>query len=175
MTSPARIAVIGGGAWGTALAQVAAAAGCEAVLWMRDAEAAARVAATGENARYLPGLRLDPRIRPTASLDEAAGTDAVLLVTPAQTTRAMMTSLRPVLAADTPLVLCAKGIERGTGAFLSDVAAAVRPGAPLGVLSGPSFASDVAAGLPTAVVLASADGPRAARRAAHLAGPAHRV
>lgn len=169
------LAVIGGGAWGTALAQAAALAERDVVLWMRDQRGAERMAEAGENARYLPGIGLDSRIRPTARLDEVAEAGAVLLVTPAQTTRAMIADLARVIPARTPLVLCAKGIERGSGAFLSDIADEARPGSPLAVLSGPGFAADVVRGLPTAVVLASRDAGLAEHLAALLSGPTFRV
>ncbi len=175
MSEVASIAVVGGGAWGTALANAAALAGRDVVLWLRDADAADRMAATRANERYLPGVALHPRVAPTADLERLADASAALLVTPAQTTRAMAAALAPVLPGRAPLVLCAKGIERETGLFLSDVASAARPGAPVAILSGPSFAHDVARGLPTAVTLAAADGARAAALAALLSGPALRV
>ena len=171
----ARIAVIGGGAWGTALANAAAAAGRETLLWMRDAQAARDMAATRENVRYLPGVPLHPRLTPTADPARLAGANAVLLVTPAQTLRAVLGALLPHLPPEAPVVLCAKGIERGTDTFLGDAAAAVLPDATLAVLSGPSFAADVARGLPTAVTLAAHDGALAAGLAAALAGPALRI
>ncbi|KAA2237919.1 NAD(P)H-dependent glycerol-3-phosphate dehydrogenase [Salinarimonas soli] len=174
MSAPARIGVVGGGAWGTALANAAALAGRDVILWLRDTEAAARMAATRENAAYLPGVPLHPRVSPTATLGDLAAADALLLVTPAQTTRAMAAALAPVSPV-TPLVICAKGVERETGAFLSDAVAEARPGAPVAILSGPSFAHDVARGLPTAVTLAAADGGLARDLAAALSGPALRV
>jgi glycerol-3-phosphate dehydrogenase (NAD(P)+) len=175
---PARrrlIGVAGAGAWGTALANAAASTGNDVVLWMRNAEQAASLAATHENQRFLPGISLHRRIRPTADLAALAETRAVLLVTPAQTTRDMSTALAGVLPSQTPLVLCAKGIERGTGAFLCDVVAEVRPGSPVAILSGPSFAHDVARGLPTAVTLACADSAFAEEIATALSGPTFRV
>ncbi|HYF53326.1 MAG TPA: NAD(P)H-dependent glycerol-3-phosphate dehydrogenase [Salinarimonas sp.] len=175
MSLPQRIAVVGGGAWGTALANAAAAAGREVTLWGRDREATARMAAARTNERYLPGVPLHDGVRPTADLARLAEAEAALLVTPAQTTREMAAALAPVLPPHAPLVICAKGIERGTGLFLSDVAGQARPGAPVAILSGPSFAHDVARGLPTAVTLAAADGARAAALAAALSGPTLRV
>ncbi len=170
------IAVLGGGAWGTALANAAAsAAERPVVLWMRDAGRAADMARTRENARHLPGVALHPGVRPTAAAADLAEAEAVLVVTPAQTLRGVLGALRPHLRPEAALVLCAKGIERGTDAFLTDVAAEAAPGAPIAVLSGPSFAADVARGLPTAVTLASRDGALAARLAAALSGPSFRV
>ena len=170
------VAVIGGGSWGTALANAAAAAGRPVTLWMRDAQAAARMQESRTNARYLPGIGLHERVRATAeaaSLGEAA---TVLLVVPAQTLRGVLGALAPALRPGAAIVLCAKGIERGSDAFTSDIAAEVLgPDAPVAVLSGPSFASDVARGLPTAVTLACADGRRAAQLAGLLSGPAFRL
>jgi len=170
-----RIAVIGGGAWGTALANAAALAGREVVLWMRQAEAARAMRDSRENTRYLPGVRLHARVTPTAEPARLGTADAALLVVPAQTVRAVTTEVAGALAAHAPLVVCAKGIERGTGLFLSDAVAQVRPGAPVAVLSGPSFADDVARGLPTAVTLACADEDLAEAIAAALSGPSLRL
>jgi len=169
------IGIAGAGAWGTALANAAAAAGNDVVLWMRSAEQARSLAATRANERCLPGVTLHERIRPTAELADLASARAVLLVTPAQTTREMSTALASVLPVAVPLVLCAKGIERGSGAFLCDVVEEMRPGAPVAVLSGPSFAHDVARGLPTAVTLACRDAALAEAMANALSGPTLRV
>lgn len=170
-----RIAVVGGGAWGTALANAAAATGRPVTLWLRDGEAAARLQASRENARYLPGVTLHDGIRATGEARDLAGTGIVLLVTPAQTLRGVLGTLRPSLDPQAAIVLCAKGIERGSDAFMSAVAAEAMPGAPVAVLSGPSFAADVARNLPTAVTLAAEDGALAGRLAAALSGPALRV
>jgi len=172
---PGPIGIAGAGAWGTALANAAAAAGNDVVLWMRSSEHAAALADTRANGRFLPGIRLNDRISPTADLGQLASCRAVLLVTPAQTTREMTTALTSILPRAIPLVLCAKGIERGTGLFLCDVVEDVRPGAPVAVLSGPSFADDVARGLPTAVTLACRDAALAEALATALSGPTLRV
>lgn len=169
------IGIAGAGAWGTALANAAAIAGNEVVLWMRSPDHAAALTQTRTNERFLPGVSLHERIRPTADLAELASARAVLLVTPAQTTREMSAALAAVLPAGTPLVLCAKGIERTTGGFLCDVVEEVRPGSPVAVLSGPSFADDVARGLPTAVTLACRDAALAEKLATALSGPTLRV
>ena len=168
------IAVVGAGAWGTALATVAAACGHHVPLWLRDAAKARTIAAERVNPR-LPGIELHERIRPTADLDAVRDAEAVLLATPAQTTRAMSAALAAVLPDATPLVLCAKGLERGSNLFLSDVVGALRPRAPVAVLSGPSFAADVARGLPTAVTLACREAGVARALAAALSGPTLRV
>ncbi len=171
-----RIGVVGGGAWGTALANAAAAAGHDVTLWLRDPEAAARLQDTRENARYLPGVPLHRRIAVTAGASDLAGAGTVLMVTPAQTLRGVLADLAPAFAPDAAIVLCAKGIERGTDAFMSEVAAGqLGASAPVAVLSGPSFAADVARNLPTAVTLAAADAALAARLAGTLSGPTLRV
>jgi glycerol-3-phosphate dehydrogenase (NAD(P)+) len=170
-----KIAVAGGGAWGTALANAAALAGRDIVFWMRDSEAARTVAAARENTRYLPGVRLHESVTPTADLNRLRGADAALLVVPAQTVRAVAQALAGVLPERAPLVVCAKGIERGTGRFLSQVVEEVRPASPVAVLSGPSFADDVARGLPTAVTLAAPDADLAGALAEALSGPTFRL
>jgi glycerol-3-phosphate dehydrogenase (NAD(P)+) len=126
-------------------------------LWARRPDAAAAIAATRENADYLPRATLPSEVAITARLDDALAADAVLFVQPAQHLRAFCTAARSAWRAGTPLVLCAKGIELGSGLLLTDVAAELLPQAPVAVLSGPSFAGEVAAGLPTAVVIASPD------------------
>ncbi len=152
-----RIGVIGAGAWGTALALAARRAGREVVLWARDPELAREINARHENARYLPDVPLDAEIRATASLAEAAACDALLLVTPAQAQREIAGQLAPHLGPARPLVICSKGIERGTGLLMTEVLAEVLPGRAAAVLSGPTFALEVARGLPTAVTLAAED------------------
>ena len=170
------VAVVGGGAWGTALANAAAAAGRPVTLWLRDPEAAARLEQSRENARYLPGVPLHPAIRATADGAALRSADSVLLVTPAQTLRSVLAQLGPEFRPGAPVVLCAKGIERGSDAFMSAVAAESLPAAtPIAVLSGPSFAADVARNLPTAVTLAAEDAGLAARLARTLSGPSLRL
>jgi glycerol-3-phosphate dehydrogenase (NAD(P)+) len=169
------IAIAGAGAWGTALANVAAARGHEVILWTRDPQHGDALETQRENARHLPGIRLHGSVRPTADLFALRDADCTLLATPAQTTRAMTSALEPVLQPKTPLVLCAKGLERDSNLFLSDVVLAIRPRAPVAILSGPSFAEDVARGLPTAVALACRDGALAADLAEALSGPTFRV
>jgi glycerol-3-phosphate dehydrogenase (NAD(P)+) len=169
------IAIVGGGAWGTALANAAAAAGRDVILWMRDADAARQIQASRVNARYLPGVRFGERVRVTAATSELRTAAAVLLVVPAQATRASLVTLSADLPGDAPIVVCAKGIERGSGRFLTDIVGELRPQAPVAVLSGPSFADDVARGLPTAVTLACRDEVVAADLAGALSGPSLRV
>jgi glycerol-3-phosphate dehydrogenase (NAD(P)+) len=156
MATKANVAVIGAGAWGTALASVAARAGRDVVLCARDAAAAGAMAATRENPR-LPGVRLDPRIAVAFDLESASRAQIILLVVPAQHLRAAALALAPHLRTGTPVIACAKGIERGSHQFMTEVIAEAAPQAQPAILSGPSFASDVARGLPTAVTLATAD------------------
>jgi glycerol-3-phosphate dehydrogenase (NAD(P)+) len=167
-----RIGVIGGGAWGTALAQVAARGGEPVLLWAREPEVVTSINQAHENALFLAGVPLAPSIRATGDLAELAGLDAWLVVAPAQHVGAVLAAA-PTRA--TPLVLCAKGIEAGSKRLVSDVAQAAAPDAPIAVLSGPTFAHEVAAGQPTAVTLACADLALREALAARLAGPAFRT
>ncbi|QCN95731.1 NAD(P)-dependent glycerol-3-phosphate dehydrogenase [Azospirillum argentinense] len=159
-----RIGVIGGGAWGTALALAALRAGREALLWAREPAVVESVNAARENRDFLPGVTLPAALRATGDLAEAAACDAILLVTPAQHLRSACAGLAAHLRPGTPLVICAKGIELDSHALMSEAAAAALPaGTPLAVLSGPTFAAEVARGLPTAVTLACADAALGAR------------
>jgi glycerol-3-phosphate dehydrogenase (NAD(P)+) len=155
------IAVIGGGTWGTALALTSARAGRKVTLWEQD-PANADTLKTKRESRYLPGVRLDDGIAIAGDVSEAARADALLLVVPAQAVRAVAETLAPLIAAGTPVIVCAKGIERGSKKFMSEVIGESAPGAVPAILSGPSFAADVARGLPTAVTLAAADAKLAA-------------
>ena len=166
------IAILGAGAWGTALAATAARAGRRVTLWARDGTLLVDISA-GENSRYLPGVELPEDISVTSSLSVAAGGEAIILAVPAQVTRGLVMQLTPLLQAGTPLVLAAKGIEQGSGKLLSEVLAEVAPGHPVAMLSGPSFAREVAAGLPTAVTIA-AQGEIAGRLQATLSTPSFR-
>ena len=166
-----RIGVLGGGAWGTALAQVAAQTGDPVLLWAREPEVVAAINATHENPLFLAGVALSHDVTATGDLSGLAACDALLVVVPAQHVRAVLAEA-PV--GTTPLVLCAKGIEAGTQLLVGEVASQVHRDAPIAVLSGPTFAHEVAAGLPTAVTLACADAELGARLADRLAGPAFR-
>ena len=152
-----RFGVVGGGAWGTALAQVLRRAGRDVVIWAREADVVAAINGSHENPLFLPGVALDAAIRATADLADVARTDALLLVAPAQHLREMCRQLAASLAANTPIIICSKGIEEDSGALLSEVVAASLPQAALAVLSGPTFAAEVAKGLPTAITLAASD------------------
>jgi glycerol-3-phosphate dehydrogenase (NAD(P)+) len=158
------IAVLGAGAWGTALAQTCARAGRTVTLWEHDAANAEQLARKRESL-YLPGVRIDAGIAVARDLADAVRAEAILLVVPAQAVRAVAKALAPSLVARTPLIVCAKGIERGTYKFMTEVIAECAPAAMPAILSGPSFAADVARGLPTAVTLAAEDGALAAELA----------
>ncbi|MBB4266244.1 NAD(P)H-dependent glycerol-3-phosphate dehydrogenase [Roseospira visakhapatnamensis] len=152
------IGVIGGGAWGTALAATARRAGRRVTLWAREADVAAAIARERRNPDFLPGVDLPEGITATTALEAVtADADAVLLVTPAQVLRGVCGRLAPTWRAGVPAVVCAKGFETEGGASMGQVVAETLPGAPLAVLSGPTFAAEVARGLPTAVTLACAD------------------
>ncbi|MFN5084786.1 MAG: NAD(P)H-dependent glycerol-3-phosphate dehydrogenase [Novosphingobium sp.] len=163
------LGVLGGGAWGTALAQAYAADGTPVRLWAREAEVVAAINAEHRNPLFLPGAKLAPSIAATgemAALDDLA---VLLIVAPAQHLGKVLAGL-----SDRPrdLVLCSKGIEAGTGRLMADVARAALPQAQIAVLSGPTFAHEVAAGLPTAVTLACAGGEAQwARLSAALSRP----
>jgi len=158
------IAVIGGGAWGTALALTCARAGRKVTLWEADTANAEQLK-TKRESLFLPGARLDDGIAVAGALADAARAEALLVVVPAQAVRPVALALAPLLAAPTPVIVCAKGIERGSKKFMSEVVAECAANAVPAILSGPSFAADVARGLPTAVTLATADAKLAAELA----------
>jgi glycerol-3-phosphate dehydrogenase (NAD(P)+) len=162
-----KVGVLGGGAWGTALAQVAAEGG-ETLLWAREPEVVESVNSGHENRLFLPGIPLDAEIRATAELEELAGCDALLVVTPAQHMRAVLKALPPLRS---PLILCSKGMEEATMELMHDVAHEAQPGAAVAVLSGPTFAHEVAARLPAAVTLAVEDRTVGERLRDRLARP----
>ena len=153
----ARIGVIGGGAFGTALSCVMRRAGHEILIWAREPEVVAVINTRALNPVFLPGIALEPGIRATADIGAATACDLLLLAPPAQHMRTVTAAMRAHYEPGTPLVTCSKGIERGTGALMSQVIAETLPGAPLAVLSGPSFAHDIAVDHPVAVSLACAD------------------
>ena len=154
----ARVAVIGAGAWGTALACVAAGAGREVTLWAREPEVTASIANARENRMFLSGVKLPSAIAASGDISVAAGADAVLMVAPAQHMREIVAALGPHLARGAPVVVCAKGIERDSGLLLTEVLREIAPRAEPAILSGPSFARDVATGKPTAVTIAAREG-----------------
>jgi glycerol-3-phosphate dehydrogenase (NAD(P)+) len=151
-----RLAVVGAGAWGTALALVATRAGRQAILWAREREVVDSIIQRRENAAFLPGIALEPRFAVTEEIRAAIEeVEAVILAVPAQFLRAMLADIARYIPPGAVLVLAAKGIERATGALLSEAIAAALPKHPLAILSGPSFAAEVAKGLPTAVTVAA--------------------
>lgn len=169
-----KIGILGGGAWGTALAAAATQAGRDTLLWARESDAVDAVNQDHENTVFLPGVPLDAGLRATNRLSDLGDRDAVLMVAPAQYTRAMAAQLAEHLRADVPLVICSKGIEVSTGELLSTAIAEAAPGHPVGVLSGPTFAAEVARGLPCAVTLAVEDEGLGARLVDALGLPTFR-
>ena len=168
MTSYRNFGVIGGGAWGTALAQLLAADGTPVRLWAREADVVAAINAEHRNPAFLPGAALSSSLTATGNLTDMADLDALLVVVPVPFLRAVLAEL-PLGGA--PLVLCSKGMEAGSFAFPIDMARDLAPKRPHAVLSGPTFAHEVAAGLPTAITLAAADAGVAADIAQTLARP----
>ena len=167
-----RLAIIGGGQWGSALAAAAARAGAGVVLWARDPNVVAAINQRHENPLFLPGIALDRAIAATSDAAAAiAGTQAALIVVPAQFLRGALAMLAPLMPAGLPLLLCAKGIETGSLQTMSEIAGEIVPHAPVAILSGPSFAAEVARGLPTAVTIASRD-PALARAFVAVLGTA---
>ena len=157
--------MLGGGAWETALALTCARAGRQVMLWEyeeRNAEALVK----NRESHFLPGIRVDEGIKVTRNLEETASSDAILIVVPAQTVRSVVSGLASSIEKDMPLIACAKGIEHGTHKFMTEIIGECAPNAMPAILSGPSFAADVARGLPTAVTIAATD-PKVALDLAH--------
>ncbi len=174
--SPLNITILGTGAWGTALAGVEARNGHQVTLWGRDEEVLDSIRDNHENRKYLPEISLPKSINTSASLPDALiGADMVLIVTPAQSITSLAGSLSGMISAKTPLILCAKGIDRISGKLPAETLREALPESPVAALSGPSFAADVAKGLPTAVTLASDSEVLAARLAEVLSSPSFRV
>lgn len=169
-----RIGIIGAGAWGTALAVAARRAGRDVVVWAHEPDVAAAINTMCRNTVYLPDVQLECCIRATTDLADALDADAVLLVTPAQHLRASLKQAAPHWRAGVPAVICAKGIEQGSDCMMTEVAEAELPGIPLAVLSGPTFAIEVARGLPTAITLACGDAELGAKLVDALGTPAFR-
>jgi glycerol-3-phosphate dehydrogenase (NAD(P)+) len=150
------IGVLGGGAWGTALAQTCARAGRAVTLWEHEPGNAAQLESKRES-KFLPGVRLEDGIKVTRDLADAAQADALLLVLPAQAMRSVCAALAKLVRDDAPLIACAKGIEHGTHKLMTEIIVECAPKAVPAILSGPSFAADVARGLPTAITIAATD------------------
>ena len=174
MSRLSTVGVINAGAFGTALAQVLARSGLQPRLWVRRPELAAQIRAERENRPYLPGVTLDDRVEVTDDLAELAGLDLIVAASPAQHLRGALTAFSPHAQAGTPVLLCAKGIEQGSLKLMSEVLAETIPQARAAVLSGPSFAAEVARGLPTAVTLACADPGLGSELLDAVAGPTFR-
>ncbi len=175
MTQTFRTAgVIGAGAWGTALAEVCIRAGLRTTLWAREPEVRESIAATGQNKLFLPGVTLSETLAVTGDLSELAACDLVLAVPPAQFLRPTLAAFAAHAPAGLPVLLCAKGIEQGSLKLMTEVLIELLPQARPAVLSGPSFAAEVARGLPTAVTLACEDAELGAALAAAIASPAFR-
>jgi len=166
--------VIGAGAWGTALAEVCARAGLKVTLWAREPEVRESIAATGQNMLFLPGVPLHEGLVVTGDFADLADCDLVLAVPPAQFLRPTLTAFAPHVRPGLPVMLCAKGIEQGSLKLMTEVMLELLPQARPAVLSGPSFAAEVARGLPTAVTLACEDPALGAALAAAIASPAFR-
>lgn len=162
--------VIGAGAWGTALAQTLSSQGEDVRLWALEPDVVSAVNHDHLNPLYLPGIPLNPAVQATGDMADMADRVLLLIVSPAQHLRAVVAGL----PAGIPLILCSKGIEAGSGLLMSEVAKQAQPSSPIGVLSGPTFAHEVARGLPTAVTLACDDAQLAGRIAARVARPAFR-
>jgi glycerol-3-phosphate dehydrogenase (NAD(P)+) len=169
------VAVLGAGAWGVALANVAAQGRTQVALWARDPLHVEALSRDRENRRHLPGLLLDPAVRPTSDMTCLRDAAIVLAVTPAQSMREVVRSARSHLADGATFIVCAKGIERGDHKFMSEVVVGEAPEVQVAVLSGPSFAADVCRGLPTAVTLASSDDRLAQHLCEQLSAPRFRL
>ena len=170
------VAVLGAGSWGTALAVLLARHGASVRLWGHLAAEIERLRADRENRQYLPGVALPSRVEPTTDLAGAVqGVDEVLIVVPSHAFRAVAEVLGGILPPGIPVSWATKGFEPDSGMLLHEVAARVLPGRPLAVLSGPSFAGEVAKGLPTAITVASTDRAHAERVAGYLHGEAFRA
>jgi len=166
--------VIGGGAWGTALAQVCARADLDVTLWAREAEVVESVHALRENRLFLPGITLHDEIAATSTLSHLKGCDMILAVAPAQHLRATLAAFAPCVRDGLPIVLCSKGVEQSSLKLMTQVLAETVPQARPAVLSGPSFAAEVARGLPCAVTLACPDEALGEELAQAIAGPVFR-
>ncbi len=172
---PLSIGIIGAGAWGTALASTAIRSGCKAIIWSFEEDVASQINASHENKKYLPGISLNPAIIATTNITVAASCDIILLVTPVQHSRTITALMAPHVKPTTPIIICSKGIEISSGCLMSEIIAqTLKQAIPL-ILSGPSFAADVARGLPTAVTLAAVDLQQGERVAASLNTPAFRL
>lgn len=176
MTHPAAVAVVGAGSWGTALAMHLGRLGRSVRLWVRDPALARDIARTGENARYLPGIAMPDGAEVTSSPDRAlAGAAIVVVAVPSHVIEDVLAPMAPLFPPLATVVSATKGLDPRSGRRISEVLAGIAPGRPVAVLSGPSFAREVAVGLPTALVVAAADVDVARRLQRELAAPAFRL
>ena len=175
MSSLPKIAVVGAGAFGTALASVAATSGGEVTLIGRNADAVAAIQASRRNEKVLPGIDLPETLLFSADSEAVRGAGIVLFAMPSQAQREAARALAPLLAPGTAVVICAKGMEKGTGRLLTEVLEEELPGREIAVLSGPGFAADIARGLPTAMVIAARTAEIGAALAQALSGPTFRL
>lgn len=150
-----KIGVVGAGAWGTALAQLAATAGCKVTLWARENDVVTSINTRHENDLFLDGVKLSENVVATSNLEDITGSDFIFMVVPAQFVRPVLNELKEHISDNASIVLCAKGIEQSSGKLMTEVVSEIVPKAPLVVLSGPTFAREVAQGLPSAVTVAS--------------------
>ncbi len=169
------IGIIGGGAWGTALAQSFATSGKNVIIWAREEEVVTAINTKHENIPFLPGVLLHDNIKATGSLTEVAHADIFLFVTPTQHTRTVLESMKANLDATKPIVICAKGVEINSGLLLSQIVAEVSPQSPVAILTGPTFAIEIAKGLPSAVTLAMKDKAEAEKVATALSSRSLRM
>ncbi|MCB9990622.1 MAG: NAD(P)-dependent glycerol-3-phosphate dehydrogenase [Rhodospirillales bacterium] len=152
-----KIGIIGAGAWGTALAQCMAGGGMDVLIWAREPEVAESINTKHENELFIPGVPLNPAIEATTSMSKTADCDTILIVTPAQHVRSTLESLKGDIAEHKPIVICSKGIEIDTGLLMSQVAKEEVPNATIAILTGPTFAAEIARGMPSAVTIAAKD------------------
>jgi glycerol-3-phosphate dehydrogenase (NAD(P)+) len=152
-----KVGIIGAGAWGTALAQVISAAGRDVTLWARESDLVSYMQTHHENNQFLPDIKIDPSIQVTESISEVTNCDIILVVVPAQHLRATLKSIKSSLRKGQPLLICSKGVEIETGLLMSQIAEQEVPNAPIGILTGPTFATEMAKGLPSAMTLAYID------------------
>ena len=150
-----KIGVIGGGAWGTALAQLSAKAGSNVILWAREEKVVKKINEEHENEMFLKGVGLSNKVRATTNLADMVGNEFIFIAVPAQFVRSVLKEVKKYLSDGVILVLCAKGIEQSSGKLMTEVVSEIMPKSPLVVLSGPTFAREVALGLPSAVTIAS--------------------
>lgn len=162
------IGIIGGGAWGTALGQNFANAGKDVLIWAREEEVVTSINNDHENKLFLSGVKLHDNIKATGSLAVAAKADVLLIVTPAQHLRSTLEKMAADLTETKPIVICAKGVEINSGLMLSQIASEAAPKSPIAILTGPTFAAEIARGLPSAVTLAMKDKSEAEKLAEAL-------